>query len=339
MEFHDLCEKLYAGNDLNFEETKFAFNQILTGKIDDIVISSFLTALRIRGHKLDEIYGAATALLEVARPFPTPDYDFCDIVGTGGDGFKTINISTISALVAATLGIKVAKHGNRSVSSKTGASDLLAEFGLKLDQTPENARKSLDELNVCFLFAPYYHAAMRYVMNVRKTLATRTIFNILGPLINPAHNTFQLLGVYSVDLLQPIAEVCQKLNKKRVMIVNGQGMDEITVTGTTHVSELNEGEIKSYQLNPSDFGFKAYELKDLVGGDPVANKQITLNILEGKGTDAHNAAIAANTAALLYMDHKANTLKEGSEIVLACLKEGKAMETLNKLIEFSKNNP
>ena len=338
MDFKGICEKLYAGQYLDFEESKFAFNEILKGDIDDIIISSFLTALRVRGHQLDEIYGAASALLEVARPFPTPYYEFCDIVGTGGDGFKTINISTISALVAATLGVKVAKHGNRSVSSATGASDLIASFGIRLDQTPERARQSLDENNICFLFAPYYHAAMRNVMKVRKTLATRTIFNVLGPLINPAHNTFQLLGVYSVDMLQPIAEVCRKLNKKRVMVVNGQGMDEITVTGTTNVCEVNNGTIRSYQLNPSDFGFRTYELKDLIGGNPEQNREITLNILQGKGTDAHNAAIAANTASLLYMDGKAPNLRLATDMALQCLKDGRAMETLNKLIEFSRQD-
>ena len=338
MDFHDICEKVYSGQYLNYDEAKFAFDTILTGEINDIVISSFLTALRVRGHQLDEIYGAASALLDVARPFPTPYYDFCDIVGTGGDGFKTINISTISAFVAAALGLKVAKHGNRSISSKTGASDLLVELGINLDQTPERARKSLDENNLCFLFAPYYHSAMKTVMNVRRTLATRTVFNVLGPLINPAHNTFQLLGVYSVDMLQPIAEVCRKLNKKRVMLVNGQGMDEITVTGTTNVCELDNGIIRSYQLNPSDFGLKTYEVKDLVGGEPKENKQITLNILSGKGTDAHNAAIAANTAALLYMDHKAPNLAVGAEMVLDCLKDGRAMKTLEKMVEFAKHD-
>ena len=240
--------------------------------------------------------------------------------------------------MAAALGLKVAKHGNRSISSKTGAADLLVELGINLDQTPERARKSLDENNLCFLFAPYYHSAMKTVMNVRRTLATRTVFNVLGPLINPAHNTFQLLGVYSVDMLQPIAEVCRKLNKKRVMLVNGQGMDEITVTGTTNVCELDNGIIRSYQLNPSDFGLKTYEVKDLVGGEPKENKQITLNILSGKGTDAHNAAIAANTAALLYMDHKAPNLAVGAEMVLDCLKDGRAMNTLEKMVEFAKHD-
>lgn len=335
MNIYEINEKLYQGIDLNEEETTYAFNEILTGNLDPILVSSFTTALKIKDPIAVEIMGAAKALLKVAKPFPYADYDVFDIVGTGGDGLKTINISSMSAIVCAELGIKVAKHGNRSVSSKTGSSDLLRELGINIEVTPEKSRSMLDQINICFLFAPLYHSALRFVAPIRKVLATRTIYNILGPLINPAHANCGLIGVYSKDLLDKYADTLLKLGQKRTMVVYGNGLDEITITGDTNVCEIKNGIIEKYTLTPQSFGFKTYEIKDIQGGEPAENKQITLDILNGKGKDAHNAAVASNVAAVLYIAGKVDSLKDGAEMALSCLKEGKAINTLNNFIKIS----
>jgi len=251
---HDALEQLYRGQDLSRETLQQLFDVLLRGEMDPIILSSLLTALKIKGESPAEIAGAASALLAAAKPFPRPDYAFCDIVGTGGDGLHTINVSTLSALVGAECGIKVAKHGNRSVSSKTGSSDLLDKLGVRLDMSPAIARRCLDEENVCFLFAPQYHSGIRHAMPVRNALKTRTIFNVLGPLINPARPSYQLMGVYSAELVRPIAETLQQLGLPRGMVVHGAGLDEIAVHGTTQVADINEGQIREYTLTPEDFG-------------------------------------------------------------------------------------
>lgn len=234
-------EGLYRGESLTAEQTEQLFGELLRGEMDPIVLSSLLTAMKVKGESPSEIEGAARALIAAAKPFPRPDYEFCDIVGTGGDGLYTINISSTAAIVGATCGIKVAKHGNRSVSSKTGSSDLLEKLGIKLDMSPETARRCLDEANICFLFAPHYHSGMRFAAPVRQALKTRTIFNVLGPLINPARPTYQLMGVYSPELLEPIAETLQALGLKKGMVAYGSGLDEIAVHGETQVAEINDG--------------------------------------------------------------------------------------------------
>lgn len=196
-------------------------------------------------------------MLANANPFPTPDYDFADIVGTGGDGHNTINISTTAAFVAAACGVKVAKHGNRGVSSKSGSSDLLAAFGIDLAMNPETARGALDDLGVCFLFAPQYHSGVRHAMPVRQTMKTRTLFNVLGPLINPARPKIELMGVYDPALIRPIAETMVSMGMKRAAVVHGSGLDEVAIHGTTQVAEIRDGKIEEYTLSPEDFGWKA----------------------------------------------------------------------------------
>lgn len=213
---HQHLNTLYQGQSLTRDAARDAFGQVVRGEVDPIVLASLLTALKIKGETPEEIAGAAEALLAEARDFPRPDYAFCDIVGTGGDGLNTINVSTTSALVAAACGLKVAKHGNRSVSSKSGSSDLLDKMGIKLDMSPAQARRCLDELGVCFLFAPQYHAGVRHAMPVRQALKTRTLFNVLGPLINPARPSFQLMGVYAPELVGPIAKTLLALGLKTV---------------------------------------------------------------------------------------------------------------------------
>ena len=328
-------EGLYRGESLTSIESEQLFGELLRGEMDPIVLSSLLTALKVKGESPSEIVGAAKALIAAAKPFPRPDYEFCDIVGTGGDGLHTINISTTAALVGATCGIKVAKHGNRSVSSKTGSSDLLDKLGIKLDMSPETARHCLDEANVCFLFAPQYHSGMRFAAPVRQALKTRTIFNVLGPLINPARPTYQLMGVYSEELLEPIAETLRELGLHKGMVVYGSGLDEIAVHGETQVAEIQGEHIRYYTLTPADFGMKYHTLEAIRGGEPEEYRRITENLLAGKGTDAQQTAIAINLAPLLKMGGLVENLKQGAEMAIETLRSGDALDKVTQLATLS----
>jgi len=328
-------EGLYRGESLSSRESEQLFGEVLRGEMDPLVLSSLLTALKVKGESPSEIVGAAKALIAAAKHFPRPDYEFCDIVGTGGDGLHTINISTTAAIVGATCGIKVAKHGNRSVSSKTGSSDLLDKLGIKLDMSPETARHCLDEANICFLFAPQYHSGMRFAAPVRQALKTRTLFNVLGPLINPARPTYQLMGVYSELLLEPIAETLRELGLQKGMVVYGSGLDEIAIHGETQVAEIHGEQIRYHTLTPADFGLKYYTLEAIRGGDPDENRQITENLLAGKGTDAQQAAIAINLSPLLVMGGKADNLKQGAELAIETLRSGDALDKVTQLATLS----
>jgi len=325
--------KLYAQQDLTQEEAYELFDQIIKGSLDPLILSSVLTALKIKGEVPTEIAGAASALVDNAAAFPTPDYDFADIVGTGGDGQNTINISTTSAFVAAACGLKVAKHGNRSVSSKSGASDLLSQMDITLDMAPEKSRAALDNLGVCFLFAPLYHSGFRHAGPVRQALKTRTIFNILGPLINPAHANLELMGVYDPNLIRPIAETMVNLGIKHAFVVHGTGLDEVAIHGTTQVAEIKNGIISEYQLNPRDFGLDTYRLEDIKGGTPAENKLITEAILQGKGTSAQMASVAANTALLMCLFGKTD-LKANAQEALDMMATGKPLSILKSLATY-----
>lgn len=330
-----VLNRLYSRN-LSSEETRELFSEIVRGNVEPAALAAILTALKFKGETPEEICGAAQALAENARAFPRPDYAFCDIVGTGGDGAGTINISTTAALVAASCGVKVAKHGNRSVSSKSGSSDLLNAFGMKTTIPAAAARECLDRFGFCFLFAAYYHEGMRYAAPVRQVMKTRTIFNVLGPLINPAHPTFILLGVYSPALVRPIAETLKRRGLRHAMVVHGNGLDEISVSGKTQCAELlPDGKIREYELSPSDFGVPAFPPESVFGGNPEENRKITEAILRGNGTEAHNAVIAANTAPLLYMNGNVATLAEGAKLALATLASGKAWELAREITRFT----
>ncbi|MCC4263748.1 anthranilate phosphoribosyltransferase [Oceanimonas baumannii] len=328
-------EQLYRGENISREQAHALFEQVMNGDMDPLVLSSLLTALKIKGETSDEIAGAASALLAAAKPFPRPDYAFCDIVGTGGDGMNTINVSTTSALVAAACGIKVAKHGNRGVSSKSGSSDLLEQLGIRLDLSPEQARRCLDETNVCFLFAPHYHGGIRHAMPVRQALKTRTIFNVLGPLINPARPGFMVLGVYSPALVRPIAETLVAMGLNRGMVVHGSGLDEIAIHGTTHIAEINHGEISEYDITPEELGLERHDLSAIEGGEPAENRQITEALLAGEGTLAQQSVIAINVAPLLVMSGQVKNLKQGVERALSVLRSGRAMDVAKQLAELS----
>jgi anthranilate phosphoribosyltransferase len=332
---HKILEQLYAAKSLSSEQSQAFFERVVQGEVDPVILSSVLTALKMKGETAQEITGAANALLAQATAFPRPNYDFTDIVGTGGDGLGTINISTASAFVAAACGLKVCKHGSRSVSSKSGSSDLLAAFGLNLDMSAQLARRCLDDLNICFLFAPQYHAGMRFAAPVRAALKTRSIFNLLGPLINPARPKFELMGVYAPELLKPIAEVHKQLGMKRVMVVYGSGLDEIALHGETQVAELINGNITEYTLTPKDFGVQHYPVEAILGGSPSENKVIIEQILQGKGSDAQQAAVAINVSALLVLNGKANNFEEGTKQALDMMLTGKPLQLLKALVDLS----
>ncbi len=330
-----LLDKLYKGQHLAFEEIRDFFGEVVRGRVDDITLASALTALKIKGEQAEEIAGAARALRDSALPFERPDYPFADCVGTGGDGHHTLNISTTAAIVASAMGLKVAKHGNRSVSSKSGSADLLRTLGVNLNMSPQTARRCLDEHNFCFLFAPRYHAGIKHAMKVRTTLKTRTLFNILGPLVNPALPEIFLAGVYSPHLLRPYAEALRMLGVKRAWVVHGDGLDEIGLHGANRVLELRQGEIREHILSAGDFGLPRVEISEIRGGDPEENAGLIEAILMGRGTPAHNAAIAANTAALLLLFERANDLKAAARQALSFIESGRAYPHFQKFAEAS----
>ena len=333
MQCNQLLEQLYSGHSLSTSESTALFNAVIQGELSNEQIAAMLIALKVRGANTEEITGAVAASLQNAKAFPHPNYSFADIVGTGGDGQNTINISTASAIVAASMGAKVAKHGNRSVSSKSGASDVLTALGVNVNVTPEQARQALDEIGVCFLFAQQYHSGFRHVAPVRAALKTRTIFNILGPLINPARPTYHLLGVYAPELVKTYAETAVALEHQHSFVVHGSGLDEVALHGETQVAEIKNGKIEYFTLTPEDFGLKTQSLESLRGGEPQENAQMLTALLQGKGKTEHENAVAANTALLLKLFGH-DDLKQNVQNVLAHLASGKAFETLQKLTTY-----
>ncbi|CAH0525702.1 anthranilate phosphoribosyltransferase [Vibrio hippocampi] len=330
-----IIEKLYAQESLTEQESQQLFDTIIKGELDPILMSAALTALKIKGETPAEISGAAKALLANAKEFPRPDYDFADIVGTGGDGANTINISTTAAFVAAACGLKVAKHGNRGVSSKSGSSDLLDSFGIDLAMSPEDTRAAVDEIGVAFLFAPQYHGGVRHAMPVRQTMKTRTIFNILGPLINPARPNIELMGVYDAKLVRPIAETMLKMGMKRAAVVHGSGLDEVAIHGETLVAEIKQGQIIEYTLSPADFGLQNHPLEAIKGGEPEENRTIITNMLTGKGSDAQLGAVAVNVALLMKLfGHE--DLAANAQQAIDAMNNGAAYELVQKLAAFKK---
>jgi anthranilate phosphoribosyltransferase len=325
-----ILENLYRAQVMTQEESQQLFTAIVNGELEPAQLAAALISMKVRGEQPAEIAGAAQALLANAEPFPRPDYAFADIVGTGGDGTNSINISTASAFVAAACGIRVAKHGNRSVSSRSGSSDLLAAFGIQLDMSAEKSRAALDDLGICFLFAPQYHTGFRHAMPVRKALKTRTLFNVLGPLINPARPPLALIGVYSPELVRPIAETLRTLGYQRAAVVHGAGMDEVAIHAATQVAELKDGEITTYELTPQDFGLDNYPIEALLGGEPEENRDILARLLQGKGDPAHEAAVAVNVAMLLRLFGQED-LKQNAQQALEVIRSGDAYQRVTAL--------
>jgi anthranilate phosphoribosyltransferase (EC 2.4.2.18) len=327
---------LLNGEPLTLPQAEKLFDHLVKGELNDIQITAALTAMKLRGEQPAEMAGAAQALRRAAKPFKRPARAVIDSCGTGGDGSNTMNISTTAALVAASMGLAVAKHGNRSVSSRSGSADVLESLGLSVTQDPEIAEQQLDALNFCFLFAPHYHPGIRYAMPSRQTLKTRTLFNLLGPLVNPARPDAQVLGVYDPSWCRPMAETLQLLGCQRAMVVHGSGLDEIALHGPTHVVELRDNELTEYTLDAADFGVQSAQVADLVGGDADFNAQLLKNVLAGKATCAQSNAVAVTVAAMLYVTDQYDNLKQATAAVQEHLASGAALLHLEKLQEFNR---
>ncbi|KGJ96117.1 anthranilate phosphoribosyltransferase [Colwellia psychrerythraea] len=328
---------LVDGLDLNQTQSHDFFQQVLQGNITPALMASVLTALKIKGETPQEIAGAALAIRSAATSFPqrTNNEIVADCVGTGGDGANTINISTTAAILAAACGLKMAKHGNRSVSSMSGSADLLEAFGVNLSMSPTTANHCLEQTNLCFLYAPAYHSGFKHAAPVRKAMGIRTLFNILGPLVNPAKPNIMLLGVYTPELLMPMAHALTLTGVNRAFVVHGSGLDEIALHGETQIVEINNGELVERTISPQDFGLKNYSLDDIQGGTPKENANIIKAILSGQGKEAHNAAVIINCAALLYLHNKADSLTQAAQLASEVLSSGKALITLSTLVELS----
>jgi anthranilate phosphoribosyltransferase len=329
--FKPLLAKLADGGTLTEDDAGAFFAACLRGEPSEAQIAAAVTAMRMRGETVGEITASARAMRAAAMSLDHP-YEVIDTCGTGGDGLHTLNISTAAALVVAGAGVKVAKHGNRALSSRSGSSDVLLELGVNIAASLEKSRKALDEANICFLFAPAHHGAMRHVLPVRQQLGFRTIFNLLGPLSNPAGAQRQVLGVYDVRWVEPLARVLGALGSKRAWVVHGQGLDELTTTGATQVAEWREGQVRLFTVTPEAVGLGHASLNDIVGGDPALNAQAIRDLLAGR-PGAYRDIVLLNAAAALLVSETVETLREGVAMAGAAIDDGRAAATLEKLIQ------
>jgi len=322
---------------LTENEAEQAMEIIMDGSATQAQIGSFLTALRMKGETVEEITGFARTMRKKAECiYPKVDFSV-DTCGTGGDCANTINISTGAAFVVSAAGVPVAKHGNRSVSSKCGSADVLEALGCKIDLQPENVAKCIEEIGIGFLFAPGFHKSMKNAASPRKEIGIRTVFNILGPLTNPANASGQLIGVFKKELVDTIAEVLLRLGTKRAVIVHGSdGLDEITISGSTFVTELNEGKISSYILSPDDFGIQRSRVEELRGGEKAENALIIKEVLNGQRKGAARDAIILNSAAALYVGNKVKDIAEGVSLAYEIIDSGKAVKKLDEFIEYTR---
>ena len=327
----DAIKSVIDKNDLTYETARQAMLEIMQGKATPAQIASFLTALRMKGESIEEITGCAAAMRECCTKLPH-NKEVLDIVGTGGDEAFTFNISTVSAFVIAAAGVPVAKHGNRSVSSKCGAADVLEALGVRLDLSAEQSAQVLEQTGMCFMFAPGYHASMKHAAPVRKEIGAHTIFNILGPLTNPAGAVLELLGVYDEKLIKPLAQTLLNLGIKRAMVVRGDdGLDEITLTALTQVCEVKNGALTDYMIDPRAFGFRLCALKDLTGGGARENADAARHILTGE-KGAKRDVVLLNSAACLYIADKAASFAEGVALAAETIDSGAAFEKMNDFI-------
>jgi anthranilate phosphoribosyltransferase len=326
--------KLIENVNLSRLETEQVMKEIMGGKATSAQIASFITALRIKGETVDEITGCAQVMRQYATKIKVagPTIDTC---GTGGDRSYTFNISTVSAFVVSGAGLTVAKHGNISVSSKCGSADLLKALGVKLDIGPDKVERCLAKVGIGFLFAPALHRAMKYAMSSRREIGIRTVFNILGPLTNPAGAAYQLLGVYDQALTESLARVLGKLDSRHSLVVHGlDGMDEVTTTSQTQVSELTRGEVKTYQISPEDFGIKRARLRDLKGGEVQANVKIALDVLNGQSGPQRDIVLL-NAACAIYAGEIAKDIAQGLQLARRSIDSGKALEKLELLKKYT----
>lgn len=326
--------KLAQRNDLTAQEALEVMNEIMDGKASPVQMSSYLTALSLKGETIEEITGSAKGMRDHCIRL-LHEMDVLEIVGTGGDGANSFNISTTSALVIAAGGVPVAKHGNRAASSKSGAADVLEALGVKINVSPEESAAMLKKIGICFLFAQNYHIAMKYVAPIRKELGIRTVFNILGPLSNPAGANMQVMGVYDENLVEPLARVLFNLGVKNAMVVYGQDcLDEISMSARTTVCEIKDGIFRSYEIEPEQFGFKKCSKEELVGGSPEENAKITLAILNGE-KGPKREAVLMNAGAGFYVAGKVSTLEDGVKLAAELIDSGKAKERLDEFVKLS----
>lgn len=325
--------KLSKKQDLSYEEAKAVMNEIMGGEATPVQMSAYLTALSLKGETIDEITASAAGMRAHCIKL-LHEMDVLEIVGTGGDGSNSFNISTTASLVIAAGGVPVAKHGNRAASSKSGAADVLEALGVKITISPEKSAQVLEKINICFLFAQNYHIAMKYVAPIRKELGIRTVFNILGPLSNPAGAKMELMGVFDEALVEPLAQVMANLGVNRGMVVYGQdSLDEISMSAPTTVCEIKDGWFTSYEIAPEQFGYALCSKEELQGGTPAENAQITLAILKGEERGAKRQAVCLNAGAALYIAGKAKNIEEGVRQAETLIDSGAALDKLNEFIK------
>jgi anthranilate phosphoribosyltransferase len=331
----EALKRLMGGSGLGRDEMQSLVGRLMDGELSEPMKAALLVALAMKRESADEIAGAAAAMRERVLRIPHSQRDVVDTCGTGGDGRGTFNISTAAALVAAAAGAPVAKHGNRSVSSRSGSADVLQALGVRIDAPPEIAGAALDKLGIAFLFAPILHPAMREVMPVRRELGVRTVFNLLGPLTNPAGARRQLMGVYAAELVPVIARVQAELGSEHALVVHGSdGLDEITLTGPTAVGEVRGGRVETYEVAPEDFGLARCRLEDLVGGDPAQNAAAMRGVLAGQPGPLLDV-VALNAGAALYVAGRASGIRDGLEAARAAIASGAARGKLDALRDFT----
>ena len=325
--------KLSKKQDLTYTEAENVMDEIMSGQATPVQMSAYLTALSLKGETIDEITASAAGMRAHCIKL-LHDMDVLEIVGTGGDGANSFNISTTSSLVIAAGGVPVAKHGNRAASSKSGAADVLEALGVKITLTPERSAEILKKINICFLFAQNYHIAMKYVAPIRKELSIRTVFNILGPLSNPAGANMELMGVYDQALVEPLAQVMANLGVNRGMVVYGQdSLDEISMCAPTSVCEIKDGKFTSYEITPEQFGYTRCEKEALTGGTPAENAEITKAILKGEEKGAKRQAVCLNAGAALYIAGKADSVEAGVKLTESLIDSGVAPKKLEEFVE------
>jgi len=329
--------KLADKQDLTEHEAEQVMDEIMEGKATDAQIAAFLVALRLKGETIDEITACAKIMRQKAHMINPKVKFLVDTCGTGGDNSNTFNISTAAAFVVSGAGAAVAKHGNKSVSSKCGSADVLKELGVKIDLYPRDVEKCIEKIGIGFMFAPMFHPAMKYALNARKEIGIRTIFNILGPLTNPANAKSQLIGVFDANLLEIIAKVLKNLGSKHIIAVNGYGIDEITICNKTKVCELENDNINTYEINPEDFGFKLSSLSEIKGGLPQENAKIISSILNGVNGPRRDVVLL-NAAAALSTTGIVKNYKEALELAAYSIDSGKALKKLKDLIHFTNEN-
>ncbi len=339
MVFKDVLSQLLERQDLTQDTMLAVMRQVMSGELTPAQIAAFLIALRAKGETIDEIAAAAMVMRELSTKVAIQDTEhLIDTCGTGGDGIQTFNVSTVCAFVAAAAGAKVAKHGGRSVSSTCGSADVLEALGVNVNQSPEQVAASVNEIGIGFMFAPNHHSAMKHAAPVRREFGIRTLFNLLGPMTNPATARSQVMGVFDKNLTGKLAKVLQKLGSEHVLVVHGaDGMDEISFTGDTFVAELKNGQVNEYVLNPAQFGLATHQLKEIQIKDATESKAMILDVLNGKKGAARDIVLM-NAGSAIYVSGQASSLQAGIDKAAAVIDSGAALEKLNQLIERSKQS-